>query len=112
MRFLCTLALLEFRQYAAIRERAGLGPLSPPDRSHFRASCFRQASARISAALVTATVMHLTAAPSFLRPTYLSHRNCTSYCPGLADLLPRRRQLASSSPRSLSFCASSLSSLP
>ena len=70
-RFLCTLAFLELRQHDALRERAGLAPLSPTDRSQFRARCFRQASTRISAALAKATVMRLTGAPSLPSPTYL-----------------------------------------
>ena len=97
-RFLCALAFLEFRQHDAIRERAGSAPLSPSDRSQFRARCYRQASTRISAALAKATVMRLTGAPSLPSPTYLPHRFCASNCPGPADLLPRRRQLLSSSP--------------
>ena len=111
-RFLCALAFLELRQHDAIRERAGLAPLSPSDRSQFRARCFRQASTRISAALAKATVMRLTGASSLPSPTYLPHRFCASNCPGPADLLPRRRQLLSSSPFSPPSYASSLSSHP
>ena len=92
------LAFLELRQHDAIRERVGLAPLSPSDRSQFRARCFRQASTRISAALAKATVMRLTGASSLPSPTYLPHRLCASNCPGPADLLPRRHQLLSSSP--------------
>ena len=62
-RFLCTLAFLELRQHDALRERAGLAPLSPSDCSQFHARCFRQASTRTSAALAKATVMRLTGAP-------------------------------------------------
>ena len=75
----------------ALRDRAGLAPLSPSDRSQFRARCFRQASKRISAALAKAIVICLTEAPSLPSPTYLPHRFCASNCPGPADLLPRRR---------------------
>ena len=91
-RFLCTLAFLELRQHDALRERAGLAPLSPTDRSQFRARCFRQASTRISAALAKATVMRLTGAPSLPSPTY---RFRASNFPGPADLLPPSRQLGS-----------------
>ena len=48
--FLCALAFLELRQHDAIRECAGLAPLSPSDCSQFCTRCFRQASTRISAA--------------------------------------------------------------
>ena len=65
-RFLCTLAFLELRQHDALRERAGLAPLSPSDRSQFRARCFRQAPTRIFAALAKAIGMRLTGAPSLL----------------------------------------------
>ena len=111
-RFLSTLAFLELRQHDALRERAGLAARSPSYRSQFRARCFRQASTRISAALAKATVMRLTGAPSLPSPTYLPHRFCASNCPGPPDLLPRRRQLLSSSPFSPPSYASSLSSLP
>ena len=111
-RFLCALAFLELRQHDAIRDSAGLPPLSPADRSQFRARCFRQASTRISAALAKATVMRLTGASSLPPPTYLPHRFCASNCPGPADSLPRRRPLHSSSSFSPPSYASSLSSLP
>ena len=51
------------QQHDALRERAGLAPLSPSDCSQFHARCFRQASTRTSAALAKATVMRLTGAP-------------------------------------------------
>ena len=57
------MAILELRQHDALGELAGLAPLSPSDRSQFRARCFRQASTLISAALAKATVMRLTGAP-------------------------------------------------
>ena len=103
-RFLCALAFLELRQHDAIRESAGLAPLSPADRSQFRARCFRQASTRISAALAKATVLRLTGASSLPSPSYLPHRFCASDCPCPADLLPGRRHLLSSSPFSPLLC--------
>ena len=107
-RFLCTLAFLELRQHDhdALRERAGLAPLSPSDHSQFRAvsRCFRQASTRISVALAKATNMRLTGAPSLPSPTYVPHQFCASDCPGPADLLPLRRQLLSSSSFSPPSC--------
>ena len=110
-RFLCILALLELRQHDAIWA-SSLAPLCNSDRSQFRARCFRQASTRISAALAKATVMCITGAPSLPSPTFLPHRNCAANCPGPADILPRRRQLPSSSPFSPPSYASFLSSLP
>ena len=93
-RFLCTSAFLELRQHDALRECAGLAPLSPSDRSQFRARCFRKASTRISAALAkfqaNATAMRLTGAPSLPSPTYLPLHFCASNCQGPADLLPCR----------------------
>ena len=55
----------------AIRHFAGLKPLSPAERSRFRARWCRQTSSRISAALAEATVMRLTGAPLHPAPTYV-----------------------------------------
>ena len=72
-RFLCTLPFLEFSEHDALRELAGLALLCPDDRSQFRARCFRQTSTQICAALVKATVIHLTWAPSLPAQTYLHY---------------------------------------
>ena len=92
-RFLYVLAFLELRQNDDMRNKAGLPPLPPTDRSQFRSQCFRQSSTRISAALAKATVMRITGTPSLPAPTFLSHINLARNCPGPADALPRRAPL-------------------
>ena len=92
-RFLYVLAFLELRQNDDMRNKAGLPPLPPTDRSQFRAQCFRESSTRISAALAKATVMRITGTPSLPAPTFLSHINLARNCPGPADALPRRAPL-------------------
>ena len=63
-------------------ELAGLAPVSPADRSHFRARCFRQISTRISAALTKDTALCISGAPPFPASTYSAHNSYDAGSPG------------------------------
>ena len=100
-RLLYSLADLELRQYDDTRARQGLDPmLDPSARSHFRALCYRQISARIGHAAAKATVMRLLAVPR-LPVARVPLRELARNRPGPADSFSRLSSSLSFPPSSV-----------
>jgi hypothetical protein len=91
IRYLSVLAMLELRQYEALRNQQGLDPLDESERAQYRARCFKSSSARIAAAMAKATVMRLAGTPSLpaVAPVPRQHRAHNQR--GAADFADLRR---------------------